>query len=213
MKSRAPDAVRRLVHDPPYEPVGLEMRLTYYCLDLSHAVPWTLAKACLIRDLADPQLLRMQETARTLPDAGWHLSYLFPEASAPGKLQAFAHIEYSKRRFMSVHHLRRCRRLGVDLFGRSVLQPVPINDLPEQLTALGRSHPILIHGPRGRWQSFLARCYYVSIQGSRFFPLWLTDYHPIFSFLLATPVWVMIAIARITRSRLRHLYQSTSRRA
>jgi hypothetical protein len=68
---------------------------------------------------------------------------------------------------MSVHHLRRCRELGVDLFGRSVLHPAGIDDLPEQLIALGRSHPMLIHGPRGRWQSFLARCYCVSIQRSR----------------------------------------------
>jgi Glycosyltransferase family 17 len=208
-----PEAVQRLVHDPPNEPVGLEMRFLYYCLDLSHAVTWTLAKACLVRDLSDPQILRMQEPARTLPDAGWHLSYLFPETSAPGKLQAFAHIEYNKRRFMSMHHLRRCRELGVDLFGRSVLQPVGIDDLPEQLTALGRSHPMLIHGPRGRWQSLLARCYCVSIQGSRFFPPWLTDHHPILSFLLAIPVWVMISFARVTRSPLRHLHPSTSRRA
>jgi len=168
-------------------PVGLRVRTTYFCVDLQNPhQQGQIPKACRIGYLADPQALRVEEVTQTLPDAGWHLAWLSREIEPAQKLEAFTpHTELDRPWFKSPQHARRCRDLGVDLFGRFLLYPVPWDELGEPIREFASANPWLIHGPRGPWHTFLARCYMTNIWGARFLPLWLVERHPIAAFPVA----------------------------
>ena len=194
-----PRIVGRLAEEPPDEPVALEMDLSYYCVDLRVVGPWSFARACLVRDLGDPQALRDAKGLKALPRSGWHLSWLSAVSEPGRKLAAFAHTEYNTPWLKSPRHARRCFDLGVDLMGRSVLQPIPWDELDEPVRELASAHPELIHGPRSTWRTFLAHCYLTNIWGARFLPLWLTDSHPVMTFAVAAPIRVVTFCRRKAR--------------
>lgn len=198
-----PDAVRALKEMSLARPLGLAVRTTYFCVDLKEPNPsgW-IPKACRVGDLTDPHAVRDAQDTPALPSAAWHLAWLSTQIDPGTKLERYAHVEYNTPWFKSARHARRCRELGVDLFGRFVLLPVPWEELGEPIQALATAHPELVHGPRGRWRSLLARCYMTNVWAARFLPLWLTDRHPVFTFMVAGAIRVVsFPIRRLRASR------------
>jgi beta-1,4-mannosyl-glycoprotein beta-1,4-N-acetylglucosaminyltransferase len=185
--------------------LGLELRASYFFLDLIEPTPagWT-PKVCHFRNLTDPHALRDSPADEVLRQAGWHLSWLATQIDPAKKLRAFAHEEFNIPRFRASKHVKRCQGLGVDLFGRFVLEPLPWSQLEGPLRDLGTSYPELLHGPRGRWSTFLARRYVTNIRAMRYLPLWLTERHPVASYLVAVALlavsWPLRAGSRLVRA-------------
>lgn len=73
-------------------PASLGMDLFYYSLNVK-AGTWGGAKVCLADDLTTAQELRHDPTVWTIPDAGWHFSYLGDDDFISNKLRSFSHSE------------------------------------------------------------------------------------------------------------------------
>lgn len=143
-------------------PVRLEYRLHYYKLNLraTYDEPWDLARALRRRDVDDLSALRTPIVAESVPDAGWHFSYLMSPERIAEKLDTFAHVEFNKDEYKSPTHIRRCLDLGCDLFGRGVMSVEPVGRLPGLDPFMARESG-LVHPGRGPVRLLLAYVYCV----------------------------------------------------
>ncbi len=195
-----PEAIRNLRREPPTTHVALDMQFLNFCVDLAAPQEWSRAKACLAKDLLDPELLRNTPPPEpVLWAAGWHLSWLMPEVTAVSKLESYSHTENNREPLKSANHIRRCRRLGVGLTGEYLLSPVAWDEVAEPLRALVRVEPSLRHGPPTTGQALLARCYLLNMWSTKYLPFWLVDGHPIVAFLLAASLRAVTYPAALAR--------------
>lgn len=72
-------------------PASLDMRMYYYALNV-RAGGWGGAKVCLADDLNTAQELRHSDVW-SIPDSGWHFSYLGDDEFISNKFKAFSHAE------------------------------------------------------------------------------------------------------------------------
>ena len=171
------------------EPTSLQMMLHLLRFNLRSKLVWSYTKAVRRAELDNPAELRLTRTRRSVPDAGWHLSYIGDREFILRKLKAFAHTEVATDRYTSPIHIDRSIRLGVDPFGHEVLRVVDADDLPASLE--GDVLKAYLHPGRSPWQFVLAHGYRIVASNRRYLPNALTDHLPALAFVLAMPLSVM----------------------
>jgi hypothetical protein len=186
-------------------PTTLEVEMTYYTFNSMVPKAWTLSKmkATRLRDLEDPEGLRNDDGLPMMRRAGWHFSYLGDANTARRKLGSFSHVEFNVDCFRTPTHIDRCRRLGVDLFGRFTLRTRPeVSWLPQ--TVQFRRHELdALFQPRGGSLAMLqARGYQVVARHRRELNVQFADDHPVLAFAFLAGVIPVRRFLRALRRRL-----------
>ena len=100
-------------------PGRLVMRNYYYWLNCRQKGDWLWSSFCRYKDYKSARQLRQGRDERpVLTNAGWHFSYLMSPERIAEKLGAFSHSECDRPEFANIGHIEKCRREGIDLFGR-----------------------------------------------------------------------------------------------
>jgi len=95
-----------------------EHRLYYYYLNCSClSMPWWPGtRMMFFRDFTSAYDLRRWK-GRTLPDAGWHFSYMGGTERIRKKIAAYAHQEFNNPRFTDADHISRAISNQTDILG------------------------------------------------------------------------------------------------
>jgi beta-1,4-mannosyl-glycoprotein beta-1,4-N-acetylglucosaminyltransferase len=113
-----------------YDPMAVfqcEQWLSWYYLNCLCGDKWTAGtrattgKRIRMSGMSGEELRKARGT--TFREGGWHFSYL---GDIQEKLASFAHAEFNKPPFNTPEHIARCKAARVDLFGRTVHQPMQI---------------------------------------------------------------------------------------
>jgi len=100
-------------------PGRLNMRNYYYWLNCLKKDGWAWPAFCRYKDYKSAKQLRQDNDDWTvLPNAGWHFAYLMSPERIVEKLGAFSHTECNRPEYTNIEHVEKCRREGIDLFGR-----------------------------------------------------------------------------------------------
>lgn len=100
-------------------PGSLNMRTYYYWLNCRQKRDWIWPAFCRYKDYKSARQLRQDRDDRpVLPNAGWHFAYLMSPERIAEKLGAFSHSECDRPEYTNIEHIKKCRREGIDLFGR-----------------------------------------------------------------------------------------------
>lgn len=94
-----------------------------------------------------PQTLRdRRNNYRSIPDGGWHFSFLNGVEAIKKKIQSFAHTEFNREDILSEEHIVKCLEEGNDIFNRPGVyyKFYPLDFYPSYLRNLMLEYPNLI---------------------------------------------------------------------
>jgi hypothetical protein len=78
--------------------IGLQQRGHFWAIDWLHPDPWYGTVVCRVGDAPDmPRMRSLRNVVKSLPNAGWHLSWLGGHDAAIAKVQSFCHPEVEQR--------------------------------------------------------------------------------------------------------------------
>lgn len=177
--------------------VSLDMSMHNFKVNLEAPTRWGHARAVRHRHLKDPQALREAAMLPSVPNSGWHFSYVADDAGVQRKLAAFAHSELATEQITSETHIRQCMDLGVDLFGRFVYRFTDENQLPSVLKE--PRYRRLFHPGRGPYGLLRAHLYRLEVSGRRRFPSLLGDRQTVFVLPVSLALAGVRAIRRVAR--------------
>ncbi|HVC10354.1 MAG TPA: hypothetical protein VNE59_01840 [Burkholderiales bacterium] len=118
------EAIRALAaasRESPPLPIAFQQALFYYNLRFLRNESWrgTVMTTVGMARARSPQWHR--DTRNQFPcaeNAGWHLSYFGGTEKVRNKIESMAHQEFNLPPHKGTDHIDRCRRSGLDLFGR-----------------------------------------------------------------------------------------------
>jgi len=104
-----------------YNCYAIEMRSSWYYLNLVCNPRWTTGKAIRFKSLRDNfkgnlSLLRVSGAEKAILEAGWHLSYMGGYDRVKQKLESFAHQEFNKPDVTCDEHIKLVVRFGSSIW-------------------------------------------------------------------------------------------------
>ena len=147
------------------KPVAFSLLAHYYFINCQGVKNDRWWKGCIAATAAQfkeitPQGLRNnRDVYPSLPEAGWHFSFLGGPEKIKEKLQATAHTEYNKAEYLSEQHIEEAVEAGKDILKREgiIFKYVPLSYYPVALQKVMKQYPSLLHTEK---KNILADLYY-----------------------------------------------------
>jgi beta-1,4-mannosyl-glycoprotein beta-1,4-N-acetylglucosaminyltransferase len=138
------------------KPVAFSLLAHYYFINCQGAKNDRWWKGCIAVTAAQfkeitPQGLRdKRDVYPSLPEAGWHFSFLGGIEKIKEKLQATAHTEYNKDEYLSEQNIEEAVKAGKDILKREgiIFKYVPLSYYPVALQKVMKQYPGLLHAEK-----------------------------------------------------------------
>ena len=135
------------------KPVAFSHLFHYYFLNCQNTGNSRWWKGCIAASAQQfktitPQGLRdKRDDYPSLPDAGWHFSFLGGAKKIREKLMAFAHTEFNQPEFLEEKNIEEAVASGADILKREGIsfRYVPLTYYPVALQKVMKEYPALIH--------------------------------------------------------------------
>lgn len=145
-----PPAIKKAVNTR--KPVAFSLLFHVHYLNCQHAKELRWWQGCIaatakqFREISPQGLRDNRDVYPSLPDAGWHFSYMGGPERIRQKLLAFAHTEYSGEEFSNEEHIIDAVSGGKDLLNREgfAIKYVPLNYYPLALQRIMKQYPQLL---------------------------------------------------------------------
>jgi beta-1,4-mannosyl-glycoprotein beta-1,4-N-acetylglucosaminyltransferase len=148
------------------KPAAFSLLFHVHYLNCQHSKDLRWWKGCIMTTAIQfkeitPQGLRdKRDVYPSLPDAGWHFSFIGGVEQIQQKLQSFAHTEYNTGDFTARQHIEDAILKGKDVLKRDGIEIkyVPLSYYPVALKEVMKQYPHLLHV---RKRSLLIDLYYM----------------------------------------------------
>ena len=135
------------------KPIAFSHLFHYYFLNCQNSGNSRWWKGCIAASAQQfktitPQGLRdKRDDYPSLPDAGWHFSFLGGARKIREKLMAFAHTEYSRPEYLDEKNIEAAVAAGTDILKREGIsfRYVPLSYYPAALQIVMKQYPSLVH--------------------------------------------------------------------
>jgi beta-1,4-mannosyl-glycoprotein beta-1,4-N-acetylglucosaminyltransferase len=135
------------------KPAAFSLLFHVHYLNCQHSKDLRWWKGCIMTTAKQfkeitPQGLRdKRDVYPSLPDAGWHFSFMGGVEKIQQKLQAFAHTEYGNEDFSDRQHIEEAVLTGKDVLKRDGIQfkYMPLSYYPAALQKVMKQYPHLLH--------------------------------------------------------------------
>ncbi len=135
------------------KPVAFSHLFHYYFLNCQNTGNSRWWKGCIAASAQQfktisPQGLRdKRDVYPSLPDAGWHFSFLGGAHKIREKLMAFAHTEFSRPEYLDEKNIEAAVAAGADILKREGIsfRYVPLSYYPRALQKVMKQYPALLH--------------------------------------------------------------------
>lgn len=119
-----PDCIRRYTEEHMHDIVVCEQLMSYYYLNVRSTTAFQGTRITTVKTLRERcqnsfQNLRIAQGTVVNP-GGWHFSFMGGTASIQDKLQAYAHTEYSRGKWVTTDHIEQASSNMKDLFDRDL---------------------------------------------------------------------------------------------
>jgi beta-1,4-mannosyl-glycoprotein beta-1,4-N-acetylglucosaminyltransferase len=135
------------------KPVAFSLLFHYYFLNCQNSGDYRWWKGCIaatakqFKEITPQGLRDKRDIYPSLPDAGWHFSFLGGAKKIRQKLLAFAHTEFSKEEYTSEQHIEEAVSRGKDILKREgiMFTYVPLSYYPAALQKVMKQYPGFLH--------------------------------------------------------------------
>lgn len=117
------------IRDTGSSVVGYDQRIYYYYLNGLLNIPWIGTKAFQLYRLHELSASKIRDTVAsvTVPNAGWHFSFLGSPERIARKIRAFSHQELNKPEFTDLEKIQQRMQKLEDVFSRSHISMSYVN--------------------------------------------------------------------------------------
>jgi beta-1,4-mannosyl-glycoprotein beta-1,4-N-acetylglucosaminyltransferase len=148
------------------KPAAFSLLFHVHYLNCQHSkdIRWwkgsIMATAGQFKEITPQGLRDNRDVYPSLPDAGWHFSFMGGAEKIRQKLQAFAHVEYSSEDFTALQHIEEAISQGKDVLKRDGIQfkYVPLSYYPVALQKVMKQYPYLL---RSKKSNLFIDLYYI----------------------------------------------------
>jgi beta-1,4-mannosyl-glycoprotein beta-1,4-N-acetylglucosaminyltransferase len=135
------------------KPLAFSLLFHVHYLNCQHskALRWwkgcIMATAIQFKEITPQGLRDKRDVYPSLPDAGWHFSFIGGVEKIQQKLQSFAHTEYNTGDFTARQHIEEAILKGKDVLKRDGIEIkyVPLSYYPVALQEVMKQYPHLLH--------------------------------------------------------------------
>lgn len=136
-------------------PLAFSLLFHYYFLNGLHRGEGRWWKGCIastvkqFREITPQGLRNNRDVYPSIPQAGWHFSFLGGIEKIKEKIGAFSHSEYNKDEFTNEKNIGEALLKGGDIFKRKgiTIKYMPLSYYPAQLQKLMKQYPHLLNLP------------------------------------------------------------------
>ena len=148
------------------KPVAFSLLFHYYFLNCQNTGESRWWKGCIaatgkqFKQLTPQGLRDNRDSYSSLPNAGWHFSFLGGVEKIRQKLRSFAHTEFNKEEFTNEEHIREALRKGEDILKRDGVsfRYVPLSYYPAALQKVMQEYPSLLYVQK---RNFFTDCFFM----------------------------------------------------
>jgi beta-1,4-mannosyl-glycoprotein beta-1,4-N-acetylglucosaminyltransferase len=134
-------------------PAAFSLLFHVHYLNCQHSKDLRWWKGCIMatakqfKEITPQGLRAKRDIYPSLPEAGWHFSFMGGVEKIQQKLQSFAHTEYSIEDFTATQHIEQAVLTGKDVLKRDgiKLKYVPLSYYPVALQKVMKQYPHLLH--------------------------------------------------------------------